>query len=192
MAIALIAGSKFILLDEPTSGLDLEARRKIWTMLKKHKQGKIVILTTHYMDEADILGDRIGIMANGKMTCLGSSLFLKKKFGLGYNLDILMRPKQQITQLLRFLHQGLGPDVQLISQISCEVKIQVPKHYAMCFSEFFSAFESAKRQLGFESYNLSSSTLEEVFLRIGHLEDPTSINQASSKVPGNKLREPLV
>ena len=50
-----------------------------------------MVLTTHYMDEADILGDRIGIMSNGKMTCLGSSLFLKNKFGLGYNLDILLK-----------------------------------------------------------------------------------------------------
>ena len=65
VAIALIGGSKFVLLDEPTAGMDLSARRKLWNMLKNYKNNRIVILTTHYMDEADILGDRIGIMAGG-------------------------------------------------------------------------------------------------------------------------------
>lgn len=57
-------------------------------MLKKNKKDRIVILTTHYMDEADILGDRIGIMAEGQLACTGSSLFLKNRFGIGYNLVI--------------------------------------------------------------------------------------------------------
>ena len=65
IAIALIGGSKFILLDEPTAGIDLSGRRKMWDMLKAYKSDRIIILTTHYMDEADILGDRIGIMAKG-------------------------------------------------------------------------------------------------------------------------------
>ena len=55
-------------------------------MVKQYKEGRIVILTTHYMDEADILGDRICIMAEGNVQCCGSSLFLKNKFGVGYNL----------------------------------------------------------------------------------------------------------
>lgn len=65
IAIALIGGSKFIFLDEPTAGIDLSGRRKLWDMLKQYKSNRIIILTTHYMDEADILGDRIGIMAQG-------------------------------------------------------------------------------------------------------------------------------
>lgn len=55
-------------------------------MVKQYKEGRIIILTTHYMDEADILGDRICIMAEGNVQCCGSSLFLKNRFGVGYNL----------------------------------------------------------------------------------------------------------
>jgi ATP-binding cassette subfamily A (ABC1) protein 3 len=69
VGIAMIGGSKIVLLDEPTSGMDLTARRKIWDMLKNNKQDKIMILTTHFMDEADILGDRIAIMASGRIKC---------------------------------------------------------------------------------------------------------------------------
>jgi ATP-binding cassette subfamily A (ABC1) protein 3 len=76
------------MLDEPTSGMDLTARRRLWDMLKANKKDRIIILTTHYMDEADILGDRIAIMTSGKARCCGSSLFLKNRFGVGYNLVI--------------------------------------------------------------------------------------------------------
>lgn len=62
LALAFIGGSKLIYLDEPTSGMDTSARRYIWEMLKNYKNGKIIVLTTHFMDEADYLGDRIGIM----------------------------------------------------------------------------------------------------------------------------------
>ncbi len=82
-------GSKLIYLDEPTSGMDTSARRYIWTMLKNYKSQRIVILTTHFMDEADFLGDRIGIMGEGKLICCGSSVFLKNKFGVGYNLTMV-------------------------------------------------------------------------------------------------------
>ena len=61
----MIGNSKIVMLDEPSSGMDTTSRRKLWDMLTKNKAGKIIILTTHYMDEADILGDRIGIMAEG-------------------------------------------------------------------------------------------------------------------------------
>ena len=88
VAIAMIGNSKIVLLDEPSSGMDTTARRILWEMLKKNKNGKIIILTTHYMDEADILGDRIAIMAEGDVQCTGSSLFLKNRYGVGYNLKI--------------------------------------------------------------------------------------------------------
>lgn len=89
----MIGGSKFILLDEPTAGIDLSGRRKLWDMLKQYKANRIIILTTHYMDEADILGDRIGIMANGRIECLGRSLFLKTQFGVGYRLSMVKASK---------------------------------------------------------------------------------------------------
>ena len=57
-------------------------------MLGKYKKNRIIILTTHFMDEADYLGDRIGIMGEGKLICCGSPSFLKNRFGGSYNLTI--------------------------------------------------------------------------------------------------------
>ncbi|XP_063756662.1 phospholipid-transporting ATPase ABCA1-like isoform X2 [Eleginops maclovinus] len=89
VAIAFVGGSKIVILDEPTAGVDPYARRGIWDLLLKYKQGRTIILSTHHMDEADILGDRIAIISHGKMRCCGSSLFLKKCFGSGYYLTLV-------------------------------------------------------------------------------------------------------
>lgn len=60
-----------IILDEPTSGMDPYSMRLTWQLIKKIKKGRIIMLTTHSMDEAEELGDRIGIMANGSLKCCG-------------------------------------------------------------------------------------------------------------------------
>jgi ATP-binding cassette subfamily A (ABC1) protein 3 len=91
VALAFAGRSKVIILDEPTSGMDTSARRYIWELLKTYKNDRAIILTTHFMDEADYLGDRIGIMGDGKMICSGTSLFLKSKFGVGYNITFVKK-----------------------------------------------------------------------------------------------------
>jgi len=98
----------------------------MWNVLKEYKQNRIIIITTHYMDEADILGDRIGIMSKGKMTCLGSSIFLKNKFGTGYNLSILKSDSQKNTEVVSYLKSNLGEDVIMQSEIQQEMTMRIP------------------------------------------------------------------
>jgi ATP-binding cassette subfamily A (ABC1) protein 3 len=121
VAIALIGGSKLVLLDEPTSGMDLSSRRTLWNMLKNYKKNRIIILTTHYMDEADILGDRIGIMARGRVICLGSSLFLKNRFGVGYNVTLVKKSKEVNDKVENYMMKNLGPSIKLLSEVSTEL-----------------------------------------------------------------------
>ena len=87
--LAFLANSRFIILDEPTSGMDPFSRRQVWERLKNYKENRVILLTTHFMDEADFLGDNIGIMQNGNLLCLGSPMFLKNRFGSGYNLIVV-------------------------------------------------------------------------------------------------------
>ena len=77
----MYSGFQIIILDEPTSGMDPEARRQMWDILQSQRQDRTMVLSTHFMDEADLLGDRIAIMAEGVVQCAGSSLFLKGKYG---------------------------------------------------------------------------------------------------------------
>lgn len=86
--------AQVVLLDEPTSGMDPGARRSTWDLIQTEKRARTIILSTHFMDEADLLGDRIAIMAEGEVQCCGSSLFLKKNYGnhnkssQGYIIDV--------------------------------------------------------------------------------------------------------
>ncbi|GAG41566.1 unnamed protein product, partial [marine sediment metagenome] len=75
--MALIHNPEVLFLDEPTLGLDPQARRAIWEYIVQLKGEKTILLTTHYMDEADFLADRIGIMDEGKIAALGTSTELK-------------------------------------------------------------------------------------------------------------------
>lgn len=125
VAIAMIGNSKIVMLDEPTSGMDTTARRKLWEMLKKNKAGRIVILTTHYMDEADILGDRIAIMAEGDVQCTGSSLFLKNRYGVGYNLIISKKDRVNAPQIDQFVLSKID-NANKIQEVSGEITYQLP------------------------------------------------------------------
>jgi ABC-type multidrug transport system ATPase subunit len=73
-------------------GMDPTNRRHVWTFIEKFKQGRIIILTTHSMEEADILGDRICVMAHGRLRAIGSSIHLKNKFGAGYRISLVTDP----------------------------------------------------------------------------------------------------
>lgn len=121
VAIAFIGNSKLIYLDEPTSGMDTSARRYIWEMLKNYKEDKIIVLTTHFMDEADFLGDRIGIMGEGKLICSGSSVFLKNQFGSGYNLTIVKETTLVDSNPIIQLVKQQCPEANLLSNVSAEI-----------------------------------------------------------------------
>jgi len=105
-----------VILDEPTAGVDPYARRAIWDLLLKYKAGRTIILSTHFMDEADILGDRIAVISEGRLRCCGSSLFLKRRYGSGYYLTLVLSDERR---LMDHTEGGVGvvppPDLTLKS-----------------------------------------------------------------------------
>ncbi|XP_071885193.1 phospholipid-transporting ATPase ABCA7 isoform X1 [Anas platyrhynchos] len=95
VAIAFVGGSRVVVLDEPTAGVDPYSRRSIWELLLKYRKGRTIVLSTHYMDEAELLGDRIAIIAQGRLRCCGSPLFLKARLGTGYYLTLVKRERAE-------------------------------------------------------------------------------------------------
>jgi len=79
--MALITEPEILFLDEPTLGLDVIARSELWDVIRRLKGKMTVILTTHYMEEAEALSDRIGIMKNGKLLFVGTANELMEKTG---------------------------------------------------------------------------------------------------------------
>ena len=94
VGIALIGNPPIVLLDEPTSGMDPVSKRSLWDFISSTMSGRSVILTTHSMEECEALCDKIGIMINGQLACLGKNQYLKQKFGKGYQLDIKFDQKK--------------------------------------------------------------------------------------------------
>ena len=165
LGIALVGGSKIVFLDEPSSGMDVTARREMWDMLKRYKNDRIIILTTHYMEEADNLGDRIGIMSHGQMLCCGTPDFLKHKFGEGYNLVVVKNEREDNLQLESFVLDNI-PKSSKVSEVSSEATYRLPKGSESHFAEFFIKFDNQLSNLGVSSYGVSMTTLEEVFLKV--------------------------
>ncbi|XP_053328151.1 phospholipid-transporting ATPase ABCA3 [Spea bombifrons] len=181
IGIALIAGSKVVMLDEPTSGMDPASRRDTWELLQRHKQDRTLLLTTHFMDEADLLGDRIAIMAQGQLQCCGSSLFLKSKYGAGYHMVMVKEPHCQVEEITELVTSYV-PNATLESNAGAELSYILPKESTHRFEPLFSELELRRRELGISSYGASVTTMEEVFLRVGKLVD-TSLDIQAIQLP---------
>jgi ATP-binding cassette subfamily A (ABC1) protein 3 len=94
-----------VILDEPTAGMDPSARHATWTLVQREKAYRTILLTTHYMEEADLLGDRIAILSEGRLVCMGSSHFLKQRFGSGYILTIALTNNHTIDTITSIVGQ---------------------------------------------------------------------------------------
>ena len=183
IGIAFIGGSKVILLDEPTSGMDTYARRFLWEMIKKYKKDRIIILCTHYMDEADFLGDRFGIMGEGRLITCGSSLFLKKRFGVGYDLTIVKESIQAPTKTIDDLIKKMIPKAEKQADISMEIKYRLPHDESPKFEGLFKELEEHKQKYGVQTFGISLTTMEEVFLKVA-----VGLHEKTDKMTGEQRK----
>ena len=119
LGISLIGDSSVVMLDEPTSGMDPQARRYTWDLLQTEKKKRTILLTTHFMEEADILGDRIAIMARGQIQCYGTSLFLKRKLGKFTAVIMLILYFNKKNKTIRLLNSIIS-NTFISKQVSIE------------------------------------------------------------------------
>lgn len=180
-AIALCGGSMVVLCDEPTSGMDPVARRELWNVLQSEKIGRTILLTTHFMDEADILGDRIVIMAEGEFKCGGTAFFLKKRFGEGYRLTCVKADGCDSSRITRFIQRYIT-DIEILNEFESEVSYIMRYEHAEHFEEIFFRLEKNLRSFRLSSYGISSAELEEVFLKLGTEKKSKKITNDDDKL----------
>ncbi len=107
MALSLVNDPEVIFLDEPTTGLDPQARRAVWEVIRKLKnEGRTVMLTTHYLEEAEELADRVAIMNHGKIVALGTTEQIESKYGSGQKMIV-----KAGDDLLKFLKENTKLEV---------------------------------------------------------------------------------
>uniref|UniRef100_A0AAQ4QS35 P-type phospholipid transporter n=1 Tax=Gasterosteus aculeatus aculeatus TaxID=481459 RepID=A0AAQ4QS35_GASAC len=186
VALAFVGGAKVVILDEPTSGVDPYSRRSIWDLLLKYREGRTVIMSTHHMDEADLLSDRVAIISQGRLHCCGSPIFLKNCFGAGFYLTLVRRMKDNtpkvgivalclrkiisypwspgnMESITALIHHHV-PQALLIEAIGQELTYLLPNQnfQPRAYASLFRELEETLVDLGLSSFGVSDTSLEEV------------------------------
>uniref|UniRef100_A0A8C3JIC3 ATP binding cassette subfamily A member 12 n=1 Tax=Calidris pygmaea TaxID=425635 RepID=A0A8C3JIC3_9CHAR len=172
IAIALLGGSRVVILDEPTTGVDPCSRRSIWEIISKNKKGRTIILSTHHLDEAEVLSDRIAFLEHGGLKCCGSPFYLKETFGDGYHLT-LTKKKNMIeecdTTAVTSLIQSHLPEAYLKEDIGGELVYVLPPFKSTvsgAYQALLRALDTSLSDLNLGCYGISNTTVEEVFLNL--------------------------
>ncbi|XP_067622115.1 phospholipid-transporting ATPase ABCA3 isoform X3 [Eurosta solidaginis] len=163
LGIAIAGNTKVIILDEPSSGLDIESRRELWDILLKLRKIKAVLITTHHMDEAEVLGDTIAILANGRVHCTGSPLELKRKIGRGYVLKLSITDSKVEQAILQIIQQDI-PEAQILTIVPPAMHISLPYENISSYSSLLQQIERRQKQLGINAISMADASLEDVFL----------------------------
>ncbi|KAG0057842.1 hypothetical protein BGZ83_000029 [Gryganskiella cystojenkinii] len=177
IAISLLGDNKVIFLDEPSTGLDPAVRRVIWEIIHRVKVNKTLVLTTHSMEEADILSDKIAIMTLGRLRCMGTSLHLKDLYGSGFRLNISSKPgrlQEACEQVEAVVLKGLKfkriDKFTNATTYEFELQPQQQQHSDSGRGQLSKIFSFLSQQPGLfpaiEDWGISQTTLEDVFIKI--------------------------
>uniref|UniRef100_A0A8C0V7K7 Cholesterol transporter ABCA5 n=1 Tax=Cyanistes caeruleus TaxID=156563 RepID=A0A8C0V7K7_CYACU len=177
VGVAVLGNPKVLLLDEPTAGMDPCSRHIVWNLLRNRKANRVTVFSTHFMDEADILADRKAVISQGMLKCLGSSLFLKSKWGIGYRLSMHIDAYCNTEATTSLIRQHI-PAASLIQENHEQLVYTLPLKDMDKFAGLFSDLDTHSH-LGVITYGVSMTTLEDVYLK---LEVEAEIDQADYSV----------
>lgn len=179
LAISIIGNPKIIFMDEPTSGMDPIIRRQVWDVIRHIKKTTTIVLTTHSMEEADILSDRIGIMVKGEFVAIDTSIGLKNQFSEGYKINIVT--KRKYTKEAALLSEYIIPGIKVLNMKGGSLVMTLTSqqiHNALLDetkSSFFKLVQKDHKDILFDNpqvqrlsqiiynFGISQITLEEVF-----------------------------
>nr|KAJ3412372.1 hypothetical protein HK105_002369 [Polyrhizophydium stewartii] len=164
IAIALLGSPKVVFLDEPTTGLDPEVRRLIWNIVNNAKQDKTIVLTTHSMEEAEVLCQRIGIMAKGTLRCLANPIRLKQVYGTGFRI-YFNSLEDDTPRASAFVESLLPAGWKKVDDFATNVSYEFLA-VAGSLSMLFKTVEQRKAENGILDWGIGQTTLEDVFVSL--------------------------
>ena len=169
LVLGLVHDPKIVLCDEPTPGLDPQSRKVVWELIKNlPKQGKTVILTTHYIEEADRLADRVAIIDNGKILVLDNPRALKASVGEGDIVELYLDSGHEDSELIAILSdlksdesKFMIEDTRILSQDLIQIRALdlIPK-----LSHILNFLE--ENGLNIENMSIRNTSLEDVFIHL--------------------------
>ncbi|XP_040382906.1 ABC transporter A family member 7-like [Oryza brachyantha] len=163
VAIALIGNPKVVYMDEPSTGLDTTSRSSLWNVIKRAKKNCTIILTTHSMEEAEELCDRVGIFVDGNFQCLGTPMELKARYGGARVLTITTAAGHE-GAVERAVARRC-PGAAKVYGVAGTQRFEVPRRGAR-LDGVLGAVEAARRSAPVQAWGVADATLEEVFVRV--------------------------
>ncbi|KAI8919374.1 hypothetical protein DFJ77DRAFT_508257 [Powellomyces hirtus] len=165
IAIALVGKPKVVFLDEPTTGLDPEVRRLIWNIIQEARIGKTIILTSHSMEETEVLAQRVGIMSQGTLRCVGTPARLKSLYANSFRISFSVSSEEKLPAACRYVESVLPPGWKQEEMYATQSTYAFPKDDVRV-QKLFEAMESGSEQAGISEWGVGETTLEEVFVKI--------------------------
>ncbi|XP_077560130.1 phospholipid-transporting ATPase ABCA3-like isoform X2 [Haemaphysalis longicornis] len=185
LGIALIGDPQMLLLDEPTVGCDTEARNALWHAILKNRAQRGILLATNSIEEADILGDRSAIISSGTVRCCGSSIFLRRKYGIGYRLHMTTTEMPNVKHITGFVKTHVeAAEVFLERRGFLVFSLGNPEHEKLV--KLLRAIEGHKRTLGIFTMGLAATSLEDVLLKVDE-ENATIESEGESSEPESSV-----
>ncbi len=161
-----------MLSSEPSTGLDPASKHGLWDVITASKAGKSMILTTHSMEEADVLCDRLAIMAGGELQCIGRSWQLKRRFGKGYTATITTtdRTDMHAKKIEEYMIEHFPSAALIDDPIGGVSKFEISREDVV-LSEVFTKLNADMETMGIVDWGFTETTLEEVFLKLAALAE---------------------
>ncbi|KAH7945823.1 hypothetical protein HPB49_016035 [Dermacentor silvarum] len=154
-----------LILDEPTAGLDPETRRSIWSVMKELRGKASILLSTHDMEEADVLGDRIIVMYSGSVVCWGSPSFLKNACGVGYKLRILKEPNTFKSEGVLAVVRKVAPQAAVAEEKENESIIALNTMRRDGLAAMLLDLEDGSQRLGIRSIGVTVATMMDAYVK---------------------------
>ncbi|GFR42619.1 hypothetical protein Agub_g3550 [Astrephomene gubernaculifera] len=162
VAISFIGQPQVVYLDEPSTGLDPASRRALWDTVRKHKDGRAIILTTHSMEEAEVLCDRLGIFVGGRLVCIGNPREITSRYAGYLVFTITVGPGHE--DAAQAFVKRMSPHARLTYALGGTFKYELPTS-DVSLAGVFDAMASAKGLMQVLDWGVANATLEEVFIK---------------------------
>ena len=184
LAIALIGANDVLLLDEPTAALDPKIRRKVWDLIIDSRKSKTILITSHHLEEANLLSDQIVIISKGEVCFSGTTLQLKRDFDSGYQLKILknieIQTETQIKELIEnfvtieaISKKDMRDNEELIFELNCPKTLKL--------SLLFEELENRSNYLAINNISLGMTTFEDSYAKIVGQKFQNLTNESDNK-----------
>ena len=178
VAIACIGDPQIVFMDEPTTGMDPVSRQSVWKLIQELRQNRIVILTTHSMEEADYLSDRIAVIVDGQFKCIGTPLYLKNTYGDGYRVSMITSI-EHVGRVLQLMKEVV-PSARLLDEAGGSLVFGVPVANVKALGPIMDLIikKDPNQDIVFDNHfvqelreividcGVSQTTLEEVFMTV--------------------------